>query len=158
MIIILIILVLLSAFFSSAETALTTVNKHKMRSLADDGDKSAKKVLRLTDNMSKMLSAILIGNNIVNISASAIATAYTTDVFGSKFIGASTGILTLVVLIFGEIVPKSWATIYSDGISRIYAYIVEPLVIVLTPVIWLVDKLSSVIFFILRIDKDKAKS
>lgn len=153
-----VILVFLSAFFSSAETALTTVNKHRLRTLAEEGSKNAKKVLKLVENPSKMLSAILIGNNIVNISASAIATTVTTDLFGSKFVGASTGILTLVVLLFGEITPKTLATLYNEQISLLYIHIIDFLIIILTPVIWFVDKLSNFIFFILRVDKEKAGS
>lgn len=149
------LLILLSAFFSSAETALTTVNKHRLRALAEEGNKTAGKVLKLVENPSKMLSAILIGNNIVNISASALATTFTTAVFGSKFIGVSTGVLTLVVLLFGEITPKSLATLYSEKISMLYIHIIAPLVTILTPVIWIVDQLSNVIFFILRVDRSK---
>lgn len=152
------ILILLSAFFSSAETALTTVNKHRLRALAEEGNKNAQKVLKLIENPAKMLSAILIGNNIVNISASALATTVTTNVFGSKFVGVSTGILTLVVLLFGEITPKSLATLYNEKIALIYIHVVAPLVILLTPVIWLVDKLSGIIFFILRVDRDAANN
>ncbi len=152
----LLFLVFLSAFFSSAETALTIVNRHRLRALAEEGNKTAERVLRLVENPSKMLSAILIGNNIVNISASALATSFTTEVFGSKFIGISTGILTLVVLLFGEITPKTLATLYSEKISLVYIYIIGPLTTILTPVIWLVDKMSKAVFFLLRIDPDKA--
>ena len=152
------ILILLSAFFSSAETALTTVNKHRLRALAEEGNKNAQKVLKLIENPAKMLSAILIGNNIVNISASALTTTVTTNVFGSKFVGVSTGILTLVVLLFGEITPKSLATLYNEKIALIYIHIVAPLVTLLTPVIWLVDKLSGIIFFVLRVDRDAANN
>lgn len=152
----LIFLLFLSAFFSSAETALTIVNKHRMRALAEEGNRNAARVLKLVENPSKMLSAILIGNNIVNISASALATSFTTEVFGSKFIGVSTGILTLLVLLFGEITPKTLATLYSEKISLVYIYIIAPLTTILTPVIWLVDKLSNAVFLILRIDPDKA--
>ena len=152
------ILILLSAFFSSAETALTTVNKHRLRALAEEGNRNARRVLKLIENPAKMLSAILIGNNIVNISASALATTVTTNVFGSKFVGVSTGILTLVVLLFGEITPKSLATLYNEKIALIYIHVVAPLVTLLTPVIWLVDKLSGIIFFILRVDRDAANN
>lgn len=152
------ILILLSAFFSSAETALTTVNKHRLRALAEEGNRNAQRVLKLIENPAKMLSAILIGNNIVNISASALTTTVTTNVFGSKFVGASTGILTLVVLLFGEITPKSLATLYNEKIALIYIHVVAPLVTLLTPVIWLVDKLSGIIFFILRVDRDAANN
>lgn len=152
------ILILLSAFFSSAETALTTVNKHRLRALAEEGNRNAQRVLKLIENPAKMLSAILIGNNIVNISASALATTLTTNVFGSKFVGVSTGILTLVVLLFGEITPKSLATLYNEKIALTYIHVVAPLVTLLTPVIWLVDKLSGIIFFVLRVDRDAANN
>ena len=150
-----ILMVLLSAFFSSAETALTTVNRHRLRAMSDEGNKTAARVLKLLENPSKMLSTILIGNNIVNITASALATTFTTNLVGSRFIGVSTGILTLVVLLFGEITPKTLATMYSEKISLVYIHIIAPLTFILTPVIWLVDGLSSGIFFLLRIDKDK---
>ena len=152
-----VIMVLLSAFFSSAETALTTVNRHRLRSLAEDGNRTAARVLKLLENPSKMLSTILIGNNIVNISASALATTFTTSVFGNKFIGVATGVLTLIVLLFGEITPKTLATMYSEQIAMVYIHIIAPLTVILTPVIWLVDGLSHVIFFVLRVDRDNAK-
>lgn len=155
-IIAIVILILLSAFFSSAETALTTVNKHRLRSLAEEGNKNAQRVLKLVENPSKMLSAILIGNNIVNISASALTTTVTTDLFGSKLVGVSTGVLTLVVLLFGEITPKSLATLYSEKISLLYIHVIAPLIVLLTPVIWFVDKLSNGIFFVLRVDRENA--
>jgi len=154
----LVVLVLLSAFFSSAETALTTVNKHRLRALSEEGNRTASKVLKLVDNPSKLLSAILIGNNIVNISASALATTFTTEVFGSKFIGISTGVLTLVVLLFGEITPKTLATVYNEQMSMIYIHIIAPMTTILTPVIWIVDKLSNVIFFVLRVDRNAANN
>ncbi len=154
----LVVLVLLSAFFSSAETALTTVNRHRLRALSEEGNRTASKVLKLVDNPSKLLSAILIGNNIVNISASALATTFTTEVFGSKFIGISTGVLTLVVLLFGEITPKTLATVYNEQMSMIYIHIIAPMTTILTPVIWIVDKLSNIIFFVLRVDRNAANN
>lgn len=157
-IILIIILVLLSAFFSSAETALTTVNRHRLRALAEEGNKNAARVLKLLENQAKMLSAILIGNNIVNISASALTTTVTTELLGSRFIGVSTGLLTLIVLLFGEITPKTLATMYSERFALIYIHFIAPLVVLLTPFIWLVNHLSNAIFFILRVDKDKAGS
>ena len=152
-----IIMILLSAFFSSAETALTMVNRHRIRALSESGNKSATKVLKMLEEPSKMLSTILIGNNIVNISASALTTTYTSEVFGNKYIGVAAGILTLCVLLFGEITPKTLATMYSDKIAMVYIHIISPLVVILTPAIWLVDKLSNAIFFVIRVDKDKAK-
>lgn len=92
-IVVLVILLMLSAFFSSAETALTTVNKIRMRTLAEEGNKRAEKVLAVTDNSGKMISAILIGNNIVNLSASSIATTLAIKLFGSVGAGIATGTL-----------------------------------------------------------------
>ena len=140
--IIIIILILLSAFFSSAETAFTTVNKIRIRSLTEEGNKRAEKVSKLLDNSSKMLSAILIGNNIVNISASAIATTFAIDVFGNAATGIATGILTLLVLIFGEITPKTAATIHAEKIAFAYAGIISFVIFVLTPLIMIINKLS----------------
>ena len=120
-IIVIVILLMLSAFFSSSETALTTVSQIKLRSLADEGNRRAKKVLKITGNPSKLLSAILVGNNIVNISASALTTTFCTSVFGNKYIGIATGALTFLVLIFGEITPKTLATEYSLQLSMVVA-------------------------------------
>lgn len=152
-----VMMIMLSAFFSSAETALTTVNKHRLRSLAENGNKSAKKVLSLVDNPAKMISAILIGNNIVNIGASSLTTTFVTQTFGNAYVGVAAGVLTLVVLLFGEITPKTLATLYNEKISLIYVHIVAPMTTILTPVIWIVNKLSDVIYFVLRIDRNKAK-
>ena len=95
----LVLLLLLSSFFSSAETAFTTVSRIRMRTLAESGNKKAKRVLTITDDMHQMLSAILIGNNIVNLSASSIATSLAIKLFGSMGAGIATGILTLLILI-----------------------------------------------------------
>lgn len=151
-IIILIILLLLSAFFSSAETALTTVNRIRMRTLAEDGDKRAQRVLRITDDSGKMLSAILIGNNIVNLSASSLATSLAIRIWGSVGAGIATGILTFLILIFGEISPKTLATIYSEQIALFYSAIIELLMKALTPVIYFINKLSMGFLLLLRVD------
>ena len=116
-IIALIILIALSAFFSSAETALVTANRIRMRTLAEDGNKQAERVLRITDDSGKMLSAILIGNNIVNLSASSLATSLAIEWWGSVGAGIATGGLTLIILIFGEVSPKTIATINADKIA-----------------------------------------
>ncbi len=152
--VIIIILLLLSAFFSSSETALTSVSRIKLRARADEGSKSAKKVLKVTDKPAKLLSAILIGNNIVNISASALTTALCTDVFGSRYIGYSTGILTFLVLVFGEITPKTIATKYSLQLSMMFVYPISWLMFILTPVIWLLNLITGIIYKIFGIDID----
>lgn len=152
--ILLIVLILLSAFFSSAETALVTVNKIRMHSLMEEGNKRAQMVSQITDDSGKMLSAILIGNNIVNLSASSLATTFTQDVFGNQFIAYATGILTLLILIFGEVTPKTLATIHADKIALAYAPFISFLMWVLTPLIWVVNKLSRIVLAILRVNPD----
>ncbi len=153
--IVLIVLLLLSAFFSSAETSLITVNQIRMRSLADEGNKKAARVLKITSNSSKMLSAILIGNNIVNIFASSLATTITLQLWGNKFVSLATGILTLLVLIFGEITPKTIATSHAEKIAMAYSGVISLLIKVLTPVIFIVNKLANGFLFILGLDPSK---
>ena len=155
-IIILIILLVLSAFFSSAETALTTINKIRMRSLAEEGNKRAQLVIQVTENPGKLLSAILIGNNIVNLSASSITTSIAYNLGGSA-VAIATGILTLLILLFGEISPKTIATIHSEKLALAYVYPINFVMKIMTPFIFIVNNLSYAILFILRVDPN-AKS
>ena len=149
---ILILLLLLSAFFSSAETALTTVNRIRIRTLIEEGSKRAQTVQNILDRYSKMLSTILVGNNIVNISASSLATTIAIDVWGSYAVGIMTGALTLVVLLFGEITPKTWAMYNSEKISLAYAKIIYGLMFLFTPVIFIIDKLAGGIMLLFHIN------
>ena len=148
----LIILLLFSAIFSSAETALTTVNKLRMRSLADEGNNNAKKVIMLIEDPQKMLSAILIGNNVVNIAASSLTTTLALDHFKSVPVAIATGILTLVILIFGEIVPKTLATIYSEKLSLFYASFIYYLTKWLGIIIKFITLISYALLRLFRID------
>lgn len=150
--VILIVLLLLSAFFSSAETALTTVNKIRLRSLSEDGSKRAKAVLNVTENHSrKMLSAILIGNNIVNISASSIATTLAYN-FGGYMVSIATAILTVAILVFGEITPKSFATLNSEKLSLSYIPVIRGFMTIMTPFIFIINLISHGILLLFRID------
>jgi Hemolysins and related proteins containing CBS domains len=149
----LIILVILSGFFSSAETALSTVNRVRMRTLEEEGSKRAAKVNKILENYSKMLSSILIGNNIVNLSASALATTLAMQI--NLAVGIATGVLTIVVLLCGEIIPKTWAMLSSEKISLAYSGIIYGLMQLLTPVIFIVDKLANGILRLLHIDPTK---
>jgi CBS domain containing-hemolysin-like protein len=149
---------MLSAFFSSAETALTTSNKIRLRSMAEEGSKRAKKALEITDDSGKMLSAILIGNNIVNLSSASLATTLATKIFGNAGAGIATGILTLLVLIFGEISPKTFATIHADKISLAYAGVIGWLMKLLTPAIYIINKLALGFLILLRVDASGAQN
>lgn len=152
---ILVILLALSAFFSSSETALTTVNKIRMRTLADAGDKRAEFVLKVIGNPSKMLSAILIGNNIVNLYASSLSTVLATRLWGNEIVGLATGVLTLLILVFGEITPKTVSTISAETIALRFSKIIYYIMIVLTPVIFIVNKLSFLVLRLFRVDTNK---
>lgn len=154
--IVLIILLFLSGFFSSAETALTTVSKITMRSMADDGDKRAALVLDVIENQkTKMLSAILIGNNIVNISASSLATTLAYS-FGGYMVSIVTAVLTVLILVFGEITPKSMATLRAVKFSLSYISVIHFLMTILTPFIFIVNLFSRGILVLLRINPDEA--
>ena len=157
-IVFLVILIALSAFFSSAETALVTANKMRIRALMEEGDKRAIILDKIISNQGKMLSAILIGNNIVIISASSLATIITQELIGDYAVSLTTGILTVVVLIFGEITPKTAASLNSDKIALAYARIIYAIMFVLTPVIFVINKMANGVMFILRIDTNKKKS
>ncbi len=149
--IILLILLLLSAFFSSAETALTTVNRIRIRTLVDEGSKRARKVLAITEDSGKMLSAILIGNNIVNLSAASLTTSLAYS-FGGSMVAAASGILTVLILLFGEITPKTMATIHSEKMALLYAPVISIFMKIMTPFIFIINGLSIGILFLLRID------
>lgn len=152
--VIVIILLSASAFFSSAETALMTSNKLRMRNLADNGDKRAAKVLKVTENTDKMLSAILIGNNIVNLTASSISTTLTLKIFGSKLVGIATGILTFLILVFGEITPKNVASKNAENMALSYIGVISFLVTLLTPVIFIVNTVAKFVISIFNKNGD----
>ena len=149
------LLLLLSGFFSSAETALTTVNKVRIRTLCEEGNKRAITTQKILDNYSKVLSTILIGNNIVNLTASSLATTLAIKIWGSFAVGIATGILTIMVLLFGEIIPKNLAMFNAEKISLAYSRIIYFLMQLFTPVIFIVDGLSNLIMKILHIDPNK---
>ena len=163
-VLVLLALIGLSAFFSSAETALVTVNKIRIRNLIDEGDRRALILSKLVEDQGKMLSAILIGNNIVNISASSLSTILVTRWLAGTCLaafaaGISTGVLTLTVLVFGEITPKTCATIHSEKIALSYAQIVYTWMIVATPLIYVMNNLSMGILFLMRVDpNDKSET
>ena len=154
-IIIIIILIALSAFFSSAETAYTKVSKIKLRSLCDQGNKRAIQVTQILDNPSRMLSGILVGNNIVNIGVTSLTTTFAIKYFGGAAAGISTAILTVVLLIFGEITPKTLASTKPEEVSMLYAPVIRAIILVLTPVVFVIDKLSGWILKLFKIDSSK---
>ena len=151
-ILLLVLLLLFSAFFSSAETSLTTANRIRIRTLADQGNGRARTLLKILEEPEKMLSTILVGNNIVNLYASALATSLTIRVFGSRLVGIATGILTLAVLVFGEITPKTMATHRADDMALFFAGPVSLLMVVMRPLVVAVNGLSGLVLRILGDD------
>ena len=155
-IIILLILLALSAFFSSNETALMSVNKIRLRSLADEGNKRAAMALDILENQTpKLLSAILIGNNIVNISASSLATTLAYS-FGGYMVSIVTVILTVLILIFGEITTKNYATINAERLTLRYIPVFKFLMTIMTPVIFIINLFSRGVMRLMRVDPDAA--
>ena len=147
-----VILIALSFFFSSAETAMTTVNKIRIQSLSEQGDKRAIILEKVISDAPKMLSAVLIGNNIVNMSVSSLMTTLTIKVLGNAYVGIATGILTLLILIFGEITPKNMATIHAEKLSLAYARIIYGLMFILTPVVFIVNKITTGVLILFHVD------
>lgn len=162
-IIILLILLVLSAFFSSAETCLTTVNKMRMKSMAEDRVKNAGLVLKLIEAPTQLLSAILIGNNVVNLTASSLTTSFAIDLchklgysrLTSVFTGLGTGILTILVLIFGEIIPKSFATSNAENLALLYAKPIYGITTILRPISFIMNKLSNGLLLLFHLDGKK---
>jgi putative hemolysin len=154
--IILIILLLLSSFFSASETALMSLSKIKVRHMAKENVKGSELLMRLIKNPSKILGAILIGNNIVNIAASALATSLSIKYFGSSGVGVATGIMTVLVLIFGEITPKSIAAANAEKISLKIARPLSFIKMLLTPLTYILTHLTSAIIRILGGEKNKS--
>lgn len=142
--IILFILILLSSFFSSSETALVSLSKIRLRQMVDEGVKNASIVTKLVDKPNRLLGAILIGNNIVNIAASSLATSMAIDIWGSRGIGIATIVMTLVVLIFGEVTPKSLAAQNSEKTAIRVSKPIYFITIILSPFIYVITSITNI--------------
>ena len=138
-IIILGIMLVLSAFFSGSETAIMGIGRLKAIHLLEKKKKGAKTLMKLKDEVHRTLTTILIGNNVVNVGASVLATSIAFELFSNYALSATTGILTLLILVFGEITPKSLATIHMEKFALIAAKPIYWLSILLFPIIWFFD-------------------
>lgn len=150
--VVLLILLVLSCFFSSAETALTVVNKIRIKALADGGDRRAKRVVLINNDYQTMLTTILIGNNVVNLAASSLTTVMVTELLSSSWIGVGTGVLTFVLLIFGEIVPKTVANAKSEKLALAYSGTILFLIRVLKIVVIIISAISSLVLRLIHVD------
>ena len=145
------ILICMSAFFSGSETALTAVSKARMHALEKDGNKKAKRVNILIERKDRLIGSLLLGNNLVNILASAIATKFFIDLVGEAGVVYATLIMTVVVLVFAEVLPKTIALNNSDTVALLIAPVVRALVIVLTPFTAMLSVIVTVTMKIMRI-------
>ncbi len=157
-ILIIAVLIMFSAYFSATETAFTSVNKIRLKSLAADGDKKAEKVYKLTETYDKLLTTILVGNNVVNIGVTAIATVIFVNLYGSYGTTISTVVMTIVVLTFGEITPKIIAKEKSEGFARFSEPFIHFLMIILTPVNFIFTKWKQLIARIFKLHNSDAIS
>jgi gliding motility-associated protein GldE len=139
------ILLILSGFFSGSETALISLNKFRLKKLIDEGQKNALTLEKLLKHPNKMLAAILIGNNLVNVAIAAIMTSMAIEFFGSTGVGIATGLATLLILIFGEVIPKSFATKNAEKLSLWVAKPVNLSVILFSPIVWFFSILTDLV-------------
>ena len=144
-IILIIIMMILSALFSGTETAYSSVNKLRLKNYEAQGDKKASKALKLANRFDDVLTAVLIGNNIVNIASSSVSTVLFVSLFGSKGAGISTAVITVLVLIFCEVMPKSYAKRNAEKLALFIAAPLSLLVLILKPAVWILNKLSSLV-------------
>lgn len=154
----LIILIGLSGFFSMSETALMSLNKIKLRHMVEEGVAGAKSVEKLIEDPNRLLGAILIGNNVVNIGASSLATVLATNIFGNSGVGIATGVITILVLIFGEITPKSIAKQKSETVALMVVKPIQFIVFIFKPFVYVFTIISSLFIRLLGGDPNKAES
>ncbi|MCD7715975.1 MAG: hemolysin family protein [Lachnospiraceae bacterium] len=145
LLLILLILLLLSAFFSSAETALTTANRIRLQALAEEGDKRAVLAIKTVENRSRLLSTLLIGNNLVNNFLSALAASLAIKLAGDGSISVSTAIITILILIFGEVTPKTIAATYPEKLALAYCPVISVLMKILRPVIFIINSICKLL-------------
>ncbi|MGO1502417.1 MAG: HlyC/CorC family transporter [Marinobacter sp.] len=151
-------LIMLSAFFSSSETGMMSLNRYRLKHMAKTGHKGAKRAQGLLQRTDQLIGIILIGNNFVNILASSIATVIAIRIWGDAGIAIATLLLTIVILIFAEVTPKTLAALFPEKIAFPASYILGPLLKILYPVVWAVNLFTGAILRVLRISASDAAS
>ena len=155
--IILVVLVLLSAFFSSAETAFSQITRAKQRALEEEGRRHAGTLSKVLEDYDRMITTILIGNNIVNLSASSLTTVLTLRIWGNLYVSLGTGVLTLLILVFGEIVPKTAARHNSEKMALAWAIPIRWIMIVLFPIVFVIDILAGAVLKLCGLKREKGQ-
>ncbi|MGD9340651.1 MAG: CNNM domain-containing protein, partial [Chromatiales bacterium] len=151
----LVFLLLLSAFFSSSETALMTLNRYRLRHQARAGNRSAKLIETLLSRPDRLIGLILLGNNLVNIFAASLTTIIAIRIGGDSAIAAGALILTVVILIFAEVTPKTLAALQPERVAKPAAYVYYPLLKLTYPVVWLLNAISNGILLLLGVSPNK---
>ncbi len=144
-------LIIVSGFFSGSETGLMSLNRYRLRHMADKKNKAALRAQRLLENPEKLIGLILLGNNFVNILAASIATVIGLRLYGEAGIAIATGVLTFVILVFAEVTPKTLAALKPEKFALPSSLILEPMLKLASPVVWVINKMASGIFVLLRI-------
>ncbi|WP_075183571.1 CNNM domain-containing protein [Pantoea sp. 1.19] len=158
LIITLVVMVLISAYFSGSETGMMTLNRYRLRHKAKSGNRAARRVEKLLRRPDRLISLVLIGNNLVNILASSIATIVGMRLYGDAGVAIATGILTFAVLIFAEVMPKTFAALYPEKVAYPSSFLLGPLLILLQPLVWLFNVITRVLLRLVGIKTDHAAS
>lgn len=145
LIVTLIIMVIISAYFSASETGMMTLNRYKLRHLSKQGNRAARRVEQLLRRPDHLISLVLIGNNLVNILASSLATIVGIRLYGNAGVAIATGILTFAVLLFAEVLPKTFAALYPERVAFPSSLLLRPLQIIMMPLVWVLNSLSRLL-------------
>ncbi|OLR17997.1 HlyC/CorC family transporter [Enterobacter kobei] len=154
LIITLVIMVIVSAYFSGSETGMMTLNRYRLRHLAKQGNRAAKRVEKLLRKPDRLISLVLIGNNLVNILASAIGTIVGMRLYGNAGVAIATGVLTFVVLVFAEVLPKTIAALYPEKVAFPSSFLLGPLQIIMMPLVWLLNMVTRLLMRMVGIKAD----
>jgi len=158
LIITLVIMVLVSAYFSSSETGMMMLNRYRLRHQAKNGNRAARRVEKLLRRPDRLISLVLIGNNLVNILASALATIVGMRLYGDAGVAIATGILTFIVLVFAEVLPKTIAAVYPEKVAFPSSLLLGPLQIIMMPLVWLLNTITRILMRMVGMKVDGAIS
>ncbi|UQY43395.1 HlyC/CorC family transporter [Erwinia sp. PK3-005] len=154
LIITLVVMILVSAYFSGSETGMMTLNRYRLRHKAKNGNRSARRVEKLLRRPDRLISLVLIGNNLVNILASALATIVGMRLYGNAGVAIATGVLTFAVLIFAEVLPKTIAALYPEKVAYPSSLLLGPLQVVMMPLVWLLNTITRLLMRMVGIKSD----
>ncbi|MDU2544104.1 MAG: CNNM domain-containing protein [Klebsiella sp.] len=154
LIITLIVMVIISAYFSGSETGMMTLNRYRLRHMAKQGNRPAKRVEKLLRKPDRLISLVLIGNNLVNILASALGTIVGMRLYGDAGVAIATGVLTFVVLVFAEVLPKTIAALYPEKVAYPSSFLLAPLQVLMMPLVWLLNTITRMLMRMMGIRTD----